>query len=78
MTTMNISLPSDMKTFIDEQVADRGFMSSSEYLRDLVRREQDRQKFRALIQEGADSPLGRVVDDSYFEELRGKIGDRSR
>ena len=39
---MNISLPDDMKDFIDRQVTERGYGTSNELLRDLIRREQDR------------------------------------
>lgn len=70
MTTMNISLPDSLKTFVDEQVADRGYSTSSEYVRDLIRREQDRQQLKALLLEGANSPLTGPADEAFFEELR--------
>lgn len=73
---MNISLPDPMKTFIDEQVAAHGYGSSSEFLRDLVRREQDRQQLRGLLLEGAASPLGEVADDAYFDKVREQIRTR--
>jgi antitoxin ParD1/3/4 len=69
MTTMNISLPAELKTFVDEQVAGR-YSTSSEYVRELIRREQDRVKVRDLLMEGAASPLAGPADDAYFEELR--------
>jgi len=73
MGTMNISLPDSMKDFIDEQVADKGYGTSSEYVRDLIRREQDREKLRALILEGASSPLSPVVaDEASFQGLRAR------
>ena len=46
---MNISLPEAPKSFIDQQVAGGAYGSSSEYVRDLIRKEQDRQKLRARI-----------------------------
>ena len=39
-TTMNMSLPDVMKAFVDEQVQNGGFGTVSEYLRDLVRRDE--------------------------------------
>ena len=33
MSTMNISLPQELKAFIDEQVSDKGYSTSSEYVR---------------------------------------------
>jgi putative addiction module CopG family antidote len=42
MGTMNISLPDALKTFVDEQVAARGYGTSSEYVRELIRADRDR------------------------------------
>jgi len=71
MATMNISLPDALKAFVDEQVADRSYGTSSEYVRELIRRERDREQLRRMLLEGAQSGPGRVVDDAYFDELRG-------
>jgi putative addiction module CopG family antidote len=38
MSTMNISLPDSLKAFVDEQVSQRGYGTSSEYVRELIRR----------------------------------------
>lgn len=73
MSTMNISLPEAMKEFIDAQVATRGYGTSSEYVRDLIRREQDREKLRGLLLEGLESGPGRVADAAYFNELRESV-----
>ena len=73
MTTMNISLPEGLKAFVDEQVAARGYGSASEYLRDLIRRERDRQHLRALLLEGAASGPGVLADDAFFQSLRDEI-----
>jgi antitoxin ParD1/3/4 len=73
MTTMNIALPDALKAFVDEQVAARGYASASDYLSDLVRREQEVQRFRGLIQEGLDSEPGEIVDDAWFDALREEI-----
>ena len=73
MTTMNISLPEALKGFVDQQVAVGAYGSSSEYMRDLIRKEQDRQKLRALVLKGLESPLGPQVGESYFDTLRARI-----
>lgn len=70
MTTMNVSLPATLKAYVDDQVAARGYGSASEYVRDLIRRDADIQKFRALIQEGLDSGPAEAIDEAYFDELR--------
>lgn len=47
-TTMNISLPDSMRTFVEEQIADEGYGTASEYVRDLIRAEQKRREERKL------------------------------
>ncbi len=71
---MNISLTEDLKAFVDARIKARGYSSTSEYMRDLVRRDEERageeiakeEQFRALIQEGLDSPL----DPRPWDEIR--------
>ena len=75
MSTMNISLPESQKSFVDRQVIERGYASSSEFIRDLIRKEQDRQKLRDLIMEGVDSPPAGIADEEYFERLRARISE---
>jgi len=70
MSTMNISLPASLKAFVDEQVAERGFATSSEFVRELIRREWEHHKFRTLIAEGLDSPTTGPPD---FDALRDRI-----
>lgn len=56
--TMNISLTDDWKAFVDQRIKTRGDSSTSEYMRDLVRRDEERAKeerFKALIAEGMQS-----------------------
>lgn len=70
---MNISLPEALKSFIDDQVTERGYGTSSEYVRELVRRDQQRQKLRALLLAGAASAPTAPVDASYFDALRARV-----
>jgi antitoxin ParD1/3/4 len=73
MSTMNISLPEALKSFVDEQVAGRGYGTSSEYVRDLIREDQDRQHLRGLLLTGASSAKTEPVDAGYFEALRQRV-----
>ena len=61
MTTMNVSLPEDLKAFVDRQVDGGGYGSTSEFVRDLIRREQDRQHLRTLLLDGAASTTSLVI-----------------
>ncbi len=73
MTTMNISLPDSLKSFVDDQVGARGYGSSSEYVRELIRKDRDRQRLRDLLLEGAESPPAVAADEGYFDRLRDGI-----
>ena len=73
MTTMNVSLPDDLKIFVDERVTHDGYGSTSEYVRDLIRRDRERGHLRNLVLEGANSGPGVVADTAYFDALRQRI-----
>ena len=73
MSTMNISLPERLKSFVDQQVGARGYSSSSEYVRELIRKDQDRQLLRGLLLGGAASPPAATADADYFSGLRARI-----
>ena len=73
---MNISLTDDLKAFVDGRIKARGYSSASEYVRDLVRRDEERaseERFKALIQEGLDSGPSPHSWDDLREEWTGRI-----
>lgn len=70
MATMNISLPDDLKTFVDAQVAEHAYGSTSEYLRELIRNQRDIAKLRGMLLDGFNSGPAQVADDAFFAELR--------
>jgi antitoxin ParD1/3/4 len=76
MTTMNISLPDSLKDFVDQRVTSSGYGTSSEYVRDLIRRDKDRLQLRTLLLEGAASPVTGAADADYFDSLRKTIRKR--
>ena len=73
MGTMNISLPRTLKSFVEEQVASRGYGTSSEYVRELIRKDQERQRLRGLLLDGAASAPTSPVDEVYFDDLRDRV-----
>ncbi len=73
MTTMNVSLPETLKAFVDAQTEQGGYGSTSEFVRALIRREQDRQQLKALLIDGASSPVGPAADQKYFAGLRQRV-----
>lgn len=73
MSTMNISLPDELKLFVDHRIEAEGYGSSSEYMRELIRRDRDRVQFRQYLLDGVQSkPAGRM-DAAYFIALRKKL-----
>jgi antitoxin ParD1/3/4 len=85
MTTMNISVPDEMKAFVEAQMAQEGYASASEYLRALIREAQKRQakqqleaKFREALESGPATPMTREDWDSIELEAleRWKSGQR--
>ncbi|MCE7763109.1 type II toxin-antitoxin system ParD family antitoxin [Pseudomonas putida] len=73
MVIMNTSLPDALKSFVDDQVKQRVYSTSSEYLHELIRKDQDRTQLRnLLLAGGATAPCARA-DEGYFESLRAKV-----
>lgn len=75
---MNISLPDSLKSFVDEQVSQRGYGTSSEYVRELIRKDQDRLYLRGLLLAGAASSSAAPADGVFFESLRGRVRKAAR
>jgi antitoxin ParD1/3/4 len=73
MSTMNISLPNTLKSFVDEQVSQGAYGTSSEYLRELIRKDKDRLHLRSLLVAGAASAPTAVADIAYFDVLRERV-----
>jgi antitoxin ParD1/3/4 len=70
---MNISLPDTLKSFVDEQVSQGCYGTSSEYVRELIRKDQDRLQLRGLLLAGAASAPTAPADPAYFEGLRNRV-----
>jgi antitoxin ParD1/3/4 len=76
MSTMNISLPDQLKSFVDERVSSAGYGTSSEYLRELIRRDQDRLRLRGMMLDAASSQIAGEADKQYFQDLRSKVNKK--
>ena len=77
MATMNISLPDQMKAFAEAQTKDGRYSNVSDYMRDLIRRDQERRQaiaeIQALVDEGLASGPGRPYDmAAYIAERKLK------
>ena len=81
MTTLNISLPDSMRTFIDEQIAQGGYSTASEYIRDLIRQAQKqaaKEKLDSLLIEGLESGKSIEVTDSWWQEKQQRLVELRR
>ena len=63
MATMNISLPNEMKTWVEFQAQNSGrYTNTSDYVRDLIRKDQDTnikiQQMQAMVTKGLESGIG--------------------
>lgn len=77
--SMNISLPEAMKSFVDDLVQSGGYGTASEYIRELVRRDQKvraEARLEALLVEGLDSGDDISVNPEFWETLREKLAAR--
>lgn len=75
---MNVSLPESLKDFVDEQVTRGGYGTSSEYVRELIRRDSDRLHLRGLLLEGAASAAAEPAGAGYFAGLRKRVRRRAK
>ena len=73
MGTMKVPLPDSLESFVNEQVRSRGYGTSSEYVRELIRKDRDRQRLRSLLVEGASFPPGSIAERAYFDALRANV-----
>jgi antitoxin ParD1/3/4 len=70
---MSFALPESLREYIDARVRDGSYGNTSEYLRDLIRRDQHEQavqRLRDLIADGLASGEGRIVSDDVVASLR--------
>ncbi|WIH05855.1 type II toxin-antitoxin system ParD family antitoxin [Xanthomonas translucens pv. graminis] len=77
MATMNISLPDELKQFVDQQVAEHAYGSSSEYLRELIRKQRDVEKLRGVLLDGANSGPATAMEPDFFDKMRKRAQDRA-
>ena len=72
MATMNVSLPDPMKSWVEERTSDGRYSNVSDYVRDLIRRDQARheaiRELQALLDEGLASGEPRSFDMARFIE----------
>ena len=74
MATMNISLPDPMKQWVEAQAETGRYSNASDYVRDLIRRDQERRDkiahMQKLVDEAEESGVSaRIVEDIFDEAI---------
>jgi antitoxin ParD1/3/4 len=76
MTTLNISLPDDVRALADEQVASGRYASHSDYVASLIRQDRQRmeqQRTEALLRQRLQSGPSREMTDADFDRIRQRL-----
>ncbi|HLJ56876.1 MAG TPA: type II toxin-antitoxin system ParD family antitoxin [Chthonomonadaceae bacterium] len=85
MSSMNISLPETLRSYVEEQTTLGGYGTVSEYLRELIREDRKRkaeERLEALLLEGLDSGESVPVTPDYWrnvwERVDARMGDKRK
>lgn len=82
MAQMNVSIPERLKNWVEQRVAEGRYSSSSDYVRDLVRRDQEaevaRRRLQAAIDEGRASGVSDRDPFEYLDTLRAGVRSGAR
>jgi antitoxin ParD1/3/4 len=71
--TMSFALPEALREYVDQRVRTGQYGNTSEYLRELIRRDQEEQakkRLRELIEEGLRSGPGRALTSKRAAQLK--------
>jgi antitoxin ParD1/3/4 len=70
---MNISIPERLKSWVESRVEEGRYSSSSDYVRDLVRRDQEREEKMLRLKQAIEEGLASGASDRTIEDI---IADR--
>ena len=77
MATMNVSLPDAMKNWVEERSRSGRYSNASDYVRDLIRRDQDRAekiaRMQTLVDEAVASGEGQRTMEQIEQEARARL-----
>jgi antitoxin ParD1/3/4 len=73
MATMNVSLPDEMKAWVEAEVRTGRYGNSSDVVRDLIRREQVRGEKIANMQRLVDEGLASGIDPRSMDQIKSDI-----
>jgi antitoxin ParD1/3/4 len=78
MATMNVSLPDSMKEWVETQARSGRYSNASDYVRDLIRKDQERNAkiaaMQARVDEGLTSGIGTRSMSALLKAARSRAG----
>ena len=69
MATMNISLPKKMKDWVEKRVSEGSYANSSDYIRDLIREDEERRQVYDEIMQTAEHGLASGFSERTPQEI---------
>jgi antitoxin ParD1/3/4 len=79
MTTLNVSLPDTLGEFVQERIAQGGYNTADDYLRELIHEDQRRkaqEKLDSLLQAGLDSGPSTPMTTQDWADIRSEVRRR--
>ena len=76
MTTLDLSLPADLQTFVESEAADAGFATAAQYVEAVlheIQKHSQQRNFESQIQEGLDSGPAFEVTPQFWVELKDRL-----
>lgn len=69
MATMNVSLPDPMKDWVEDQIKTGHYSNASDYVRDLIRRDQEYQEKRDVLIKALEAGEKSGVSERTIKEI---------
>lgn len=80
MATMNVSLPDPMKDWVESRAETGRYSNASDYVRDLIRKDQEREQkiatMQAMVDEGLKSGVGTRSMDTLSKTAKSALSTR--
>lgn len=78
MATMNVSLPDPMKAWVESQAETGRYSNASDYVRDLIRRDQERASKIAEMQKLIDEGFESGISDRSMDDIKNAAREQMR
>ena len=79
MTTLQLSVPDEMRKFVEEEAAKGGYGSTEAYLRSLIlyaQRQKEQEHLEEMLVAGIESGNPIVADEAYWERFEARLVER--